>query len=519
MSTYLPSDESLKFVNFIRACNTEENSNAEIHYRLADKYFSKDKQILIESFRGSAKSTLMEWLVLYTAVIGELPGFGPCPFIAFVGDSAENGVKNFFRNLAGKLDQSELLRNLVEIVRKTDGEMELRNKDGKELYLKGFGAGTNIRGVRYKNIRPSVVILDDITTNEAMSSETIQNTINNNFYKSIIPALHPTKFKIFFIGTPISQKDLIHQLSNNKEWVVHKFPIAEKFPCTKEEFRGAWEDRFPYEAVQAKYDMYKESGKLQDFYQEYMLEITDLSTLLVDEDDVQWFDPTMITKNKGNYNFYISTDFATSTKKSADFSTIGVWAVSSNSDWLLVDGQCKRQSMQENIEDLFKYVQRWKPLSVGIESSGQQGGFLSIIQEMMMTRNVWFTFAKKPGSKEPGIRPIKDKVHRFVTGVQPKFKQNKIWFPKPDILKVTNPGLLSLVDEMVSELSKFTLAGGVSSLAHDDAIDLLNQFSEMEIYVPSSEVDQEKTVVFEGEIYTGYWGDDGDDNYKGSTIF
>jgi hypothetical protein len=138
---------------------------------------------------------------------------------------------------------------------------------------------------------------------------------------------------------------------------------------------------------------------------------------------------------------------------------------------------------------------------------------------MMMTRKVWFTFAKKPGSKEPGIRPIKDKVHRFVTGVQPKFKQNKVWFPKPDILKVTNPGLLSLVDEMVNELSKFTLAGGVSSLSHDDAIDLLNQFSEMEIYVPSSEVDQEKTVIFEGEIYTGYWDDDGDDNYRGSTIF
>ena len=59
-----------------------------------------------------------------------------------------------------------------------------------------------------------------------------------------------------------------------------------------------------------------------------MLEITDLSTLLVDEEDVQWFDPTLLLKNKHQYNFYISTDFATSTKKSADFSTIrgmGSW--------------------------------------------------------------------------------------------------------------------------------------------------------------------------------------------------
>lgn len=517
---YVPSDEALKFIAFIRACGIEDNANAEIHYKLGDKYFSKDKQILIESFRGSAKSTLMEWLVLYTAVLGELPGFGEVGFIAFIGDSAENGVKNFFRNVLAKIDRSELLQQMLVIKRKTDAEMELVNADGKELYLKGFGASTNIRGVRYKNLRPSVIILDDITTNEAKTSEAIQNTINDNFYKSIIPALHPTRYKVFFIGTPISERDLIHQLSHNKEWVVHRFPICEKFPCSEEEFVGAWSDRFPYEAVRAKYNMYKESGKEQDFAQEYMLEIVDLSTLLVEEDDIKWYDPSIVLANKHAYNFYISTDFATSTKKSADYSTIAVWAISYNNDWLLVDGQCKRQTMQENIEDLFGYVKKWKPLSVGIESSGQQGGFLSIIEEMKLQRNVWFQFAKKPGSKDPGIRPTKDKVHRFVTGVQPKFKQGKVWFPKPDIVKTSNYRLFELVEEMVNELGKFTMAGGVASLKHDDAIDTLNQLSEMELFAPSDDSVVEKSVATEGGlVWTGIWEDDEGDEYGGSTVF
>jgi hypothetical protein len=88
---YIPSDQALSFIAFIRACATEDNANAEIHYRLADKYFSDSKQIVIESFRGSAKSTLMEWLVLYTAVMGELPGFGEVGFIAFVTESVYHG--------------------------------------------------------------------------------------------------------------------------------------------------------------------------------------------------------------------------------------------------------------------------------------------------------------------------------------------------------------------------------------------------------------------------------------------
>ena len=223
-------------------------------------------------------------------------------------------------------------------------------------------------------------------------------------------------------------------------------------------------------------------------------------------------------KNKSGYNYYISTDFATSTKKSADFSTIGVWAVSSNNDWLLVDGQCKRQTMQENIEDLFGYVKKWKPISVGIESSGQQGGFLSIIEEMKMQRNVWFQFAKKPGSKEPGIRPTKDKVQRFVTGVQPKFKQGKVWFPKPELVKGSNFRLFELIDEMVNELSKFTMAGGVASLKHDDAIDLLNQLSEMELYAPSEDAGVEKTMVAGELMWTGIW-DEEEESQGGSTIF
>lgn len=519
-STYVPTEEAMKFIAFIRAANVEDNANAEIHYKLADKYFSTDKQILIEAFRGSAKSTMMEWFVIYIAAMGKLHNFGNVDFIAFIGDSMENGTKNFFRNIAGKIDKSELLAQLLKIKRKTDSEMELQNVDGVELNLKGYGASTNIRGVRYKGSRPDIVILDDITTNDAINSETIQNTINDNFYKSVIPALHPTRYKIFFIGTPISERDIIHQLSSNSKWTVHKFPIAQKFPCGKEEFVGNWQDRFPYEAVEEKYEMYKEAGKAQDFYQEFMLEITDLTTLLVEEEDIQWFDPSIIKKNKHNYNFYIATDFATSTKKSADFSTIGVFAISSNNDWLLVDGQCLRQTMQENIDDLFRYVKKWQPLSVGIESSGQQGGFISIMQEMMMKRNTWFTFAKKPGSKDVGIRPIKDKTHRFVTGVQPKFKQNKIWLPKVELAKLVSPRLVDLVEEMAHELSRFTLAGGVKTLAHDDAIDLLNQLSEMDIYTPSSQAELTTSeVTDDGLIWESVWDSDDDDYETNSTVF
>ena len=516
MDNYVPSEEALKFIAFIRATGVEEHNSPEIHYKLADKYFSTSKQVMIESFRGSAKSTLMEWYIIYAAVNGKVEGFGKVNFIAFIGDSAENGVKNFFRNIQTKIDRSTFLKQFLSIKRCTNEEAELVNVNGEQLNIKGYGMKTNIRGVRYNGARPDIVILDDVTTNEALTSETIRKTISNNFYKAIMPALHPTRYRLFVIGTPISENDILSKLRHNPKWVVHRFPVCEKFPCKKEEFNGNWDDRFTYEAILDKYETMEGDGELQSFYQEYMLEITDLSTLLVAEEDTRWFDPTIVTPDSGSYNIYITTDFATSTKKSADFSTMGVWAISNNNDWLLVDGQCKRQTMSENITDLFEFVRKWKPLSVGIESSGQQGGFISILEEQMMQRNTWFSFAKKEGSKEPGIRPVKDKVHRFVTGVQPKFKQGKVWLPKPEILETTNVRLFELVEELNAELGRFTLAGGVGALKHDDAIDLLNQLSEMEKFVPSAE---SPTMKIES-VGEGYWieYEDDDDNYGNSSV-
>ena len=140
---------------------------------------------------------------------------------------------------------------------------------------------------------------------------------------------------------------------------------------------------------------------------------------------------------------------------------------------------------------------------------------------MMVSRNIWFTFAKKPGSKDPGIRPVKDKMHRFVTGVQPKFKQNKVWLPKPELAAKVSPRLFGLVEELLRELSRLTLAGGTKALAHDDAIDLLNQLSEMDLYAPTGSEELTSSIITDdGLVWTSVWGDDEEsDGYTNSVIF
>ena len=80
---YIPSEQALKFVAFVRASGNETNVSPEVHYKIADGLFSSDKKdwkLLIECTRGLGKSTTVEYAVIYAAAMGEWPGFGKVPF-------------------------------------------------------------------------------------------------------------------------------------------------------------------------------------------------------------------------------------------------------------------------------------------------------------------------------------------------------------------------------------------------------------------------------------------------------
>ena len=81
--------------------------------------------------------------------------------------------------------------------------------------------------------------------------------------------------------------------------------------------------------------------------------------------------------------------------------------------------------MDKNIDDLFKFVQLYNPQSVGIEVSGQQGGFVNWIEQEMLRRNIFFSLASEGNEGRAGIRPTTSKLQRFNV-VVPYFKMGEI---------------------------------------------------------------------------------------------
>lgn len=486
-SGYIPSEFSLKFMNFIKLVNGdvgEDNKTPVMHLAMLDKLATRQRKIANLCARGTAKTTLfMEYLVLYLAVFGTLPNFGVVSGMLYVSDSMDNGVKSARNSIEFRYNNSEFLQAWLPKAKFTENYLEFENKRGHKLGVKMFGAKSGIRGTKIFNKRPVLAVMDDLVSDADSKSKTAMDAIKDTVYSGVQYALDPTRQKMILNGTPFNKEDIVYEAIESGAWQVNVWPICEKFPCSKEEFRGAWEDRFTYEYVEEQYNSAKMEGKLKSFRQELMLRITSDESRLVQDGDIVWVERAKILANKHKYNFYITTDFATSSKQTADYSVISVWAYDSQGNWTWVDGVCARQTMDVTVNDLFRFVEEYSPQGVGVEITGQQGGFIQWLMSEMQYRDIYFNLTQDKG--KPGIRPVTDKLSRFNL-VVPLFKAGKIRFP----LEMKASKVLGIFIEQIALATKDGIKG------KDDCIDTVSMLQNMNPWLPGGipqEVEQNDT--------------------------
>lgn len=477
--SYVPSEFALIFMNFIKLVNGSEGESHKtppVHLKMLDKLAnSKSAKIANLCFRGAAKTTLFfEYLVLFIAVYGYLPGFGDVTGMIYVSDSMENGVKTARKNIEFRYENSDFLKQWLPDAHFTDNYLEFTNLEGHRLGVKMFGAKTGIRGTKIFGKRPVLAVLDDLVSDDDAKSKAAMSSISDTVHRGINYALDPVRRKTVFNGTPFNNDDVLIEAVQSGAWDVNVWPVCERFPCTREEFIGAWEDRFTFEFIMEQYEDAVLNGKVEGFMQELMLRISSDEERLVKDDDILSYSRAQMMERQNQFNFYITTDFATSDKQTADFSVISVWAYNSNGDWFWVDGVCKRQTMDVTINDLFRLVQLYKPQTVGVEVSGQQLAFIKWLQEQMLVRNIWFNFASSEKSGAPGIRPVKNKLERFNL-VVPLFKAKKMYFPSE--MKTTE--ILAHFFGQIRMATKNGLKG------KDDCLDTISMLMYLNAWKPS----------------------------------
>lgn len=480
---YTPTFFAWQFVNFIKKVNGEEgeeNSTPLFHYAVLDSIGRREPRIANLIFRGSGKTTVIgEYSPFFIAIHGGYHANHPLFFGLYVTDSIDNGVKSMRNNLEARYDKSPYLQKVLDIDLTLQRWVFINKLTRQKFIMKGYGVLTGVRGTKEQNKRPDFAIFDDVMKDTDALSDANMTKIEDTLFKAVPYALRPNKNFIIWNGTPFNQNDPLYRAVESGAWSANVYPIANEFPCKKEDFVGAWEDRFSYEAINREYQHALEQGKASDFMQELMLTIGNPENRLISNNEIMWYNSSKLDLRA--CNIYITTDFATSAKESADYNVIAVWAVDKDGKIYLVDGIRKKQKVKESIAQVFAYAEMYEPISVGIEISGQQQGFLDWILDEMDRRNVYMPLASNKRSSNTvdlGIRPTANKFNRFMS-IVPWFQTRRFHFPED---KKTS-------DIMVGIMSEIELAAnnGFKS-KNDDCLDVISQLNEMELIRPSGEV-------------------------------
>ena len=135
----------------------------------------------------------------------------------------------------------------------------------------------------------------------------------------------------------------------------------------------------------------------------------------------------------------------------------------------------------ESVEKILpELVQKYEPMGVAVETTGQQKGFIPWFREKMLATNIWFNFCSMQGKSEPGIQPSTNKLARF-NKVLPLFKAHKIYFPE-ELKKEL------LLQEYLDELSLATVNG---FKGHDDCLDNISQLGYIAVWEPSNSISED----------------------------
>ena len=109
----------------------------------------------------------------------------------------------------------ELLEN--ERIKHDFGEFEITGKEdnltiNSEIKLRALGSGQKVRGLRMRQHRPGLIICDDLENDEAVMSVDRRKKLWKWFMTVLVPALHPTKGRIFIVGTVLHYDGLLNNL-------------------------------------------------------------------------------------------------------------------------------------------------------------------------------------------------------------------------------------------------------------------------------------------------------------------
>ena len=421
------------------------------------------KRLCIKAPRGSAKTTLLATLLpIHYILYQERPQ--TILIVSATQDQASltlDAIKalttqTLFQQIYGNIGSPETSR------RWTTDEATFRSDS---CIIMARGLNQQLRGIHYRNQRPTLIILDDPDDEETAKSQTLLETHWRRLTKELLPALDPQHGRIIVIGTPVHQLCIVERLKDEKSWTYRHYKAlievegADPSWPPSQRYTSYWPQWHTTSRLITDMQNAKRKGRLSEWWSEYMCELIGDESAPFRQEMINYWEGTVKREENNAFitgkrldtdeNIYLpctitmGIDPAATTNATSDFTGIVVLAQSPDKKFFILHTTHVKAKPIEAAQLIINLYDHYKPHRVIVETQGYQEMLRGYLKE------------KRPNMPIIGLKAIPGTRKEVrLLGLQPDFAEGRFF------LKIDQ-------EELINELLTFPRS------AHDDLLDAL----------------------------------------------
>lgn len=365
--------------------------------------------------------------------------FRQAKFIILVSDTEPQAIM-FLGSIKQHLESNEHLRRLFGVVglsKNNETDIIVDLSDGHQFRIMAKGSGQRIRGINWENMRPDLIVCDDLENDEIVLNAESRDKFKRWFFGALLPCRSP-KGKVRVVGTIIHMDGVLNRLMPNpwskytREEGLRTFDVNPKaawkaylYKAHNSDFSQIlWKDRWPKESLKAEYERLSQLGYPELYSQEYLNSPIDESTAFFRKNDFGAMtdaERTAIAEKKLPLLYYAGVDLAISERERADYSVFIVAGSDAENKLYVVDVIRARLDGREIVDTILQLQVKYNLQFIAIEDEKIARSLQPFIREEVIKQNVFPTILP--------MRPHADKKVR-ARSIQARMRMGTVKFDK-----------------------------------------------------------------------------------------
>ena len=228
--------------------------------------------------RGFAKTMIARATVVMEQLTGN------APFAVVINKTiadAQNSTRVIWRIINSQFFQQ--IYGKVEPVIERDGIGEyqyVQNGQYKVLYARGRDSA--LQGLNVQNMRPNLILLDDIEQAKDGDKDTTYEETKHWFFETMLFLMDAVNKRVIYIGNMNRKNSVMVDLLSMSDW--HSIVLS----AIKSDGTSLWEDRFPLKSLLAEFKQYCEAGLRSSWLAQKMSRVDEDNIGLLDVRDIEF---------------------------------------------------------------------------------------------------------------------------------------------------------------------------------------------------------------------------------------